>query len=249
MPVDLPDFTSSVVVANSFTLLHTFTKGAPAAKVWTLTVPAATVVLTYGALIVTVVVTTTPSKQPLCVQVHDPTVATSPRFCAPFGLIHLLATTVLTNAYQAVVPLASIAGHPLQLTVFLQGTNKGKVLVYGLTTNPGVGLRADGRAHPMGFNARGAAFTAATGTIVPTPASPLRVLLRSASLADSVAASVLSLTATVNAGTRTLLSAQNGAANVVWDAGLLCDPGTAVKFTSTAGAATRNVAVTYDLVV
>lgn len=56
-----------------------------------------------------------------------------------------------SNGYwQAIVPFYNIIGHRILLTFHQSTANKCQVNVWGLTQNPGIQLRSDGRTYPIG---------------------------------------------------------------------------------------------------
>ena len=193
MPNDLQDWSepSSIIAAltgvlrfsNAYTLLHTFTKGTPASTKWSFTVPAATVTLNYGALFLVLKTTGVLTHQPYCAQVHDPTVAQSPSFVSAFNLTSRTFATAGGNIYQAIVPIASVTGHVLKINVWLSSAATGQLIVYGLTSNPGVLVRPDGRTYPQGvWGATVAHKTVGAVILLTPPPTPLRALIKTVSL-------------------------------------------------------------------
>lgn len=160
------------------------------------------------------------------------------------------------GVWQAVVPAsrgvtATSSTFGRYLTVWFSKAGKGSIAVYGLTGNPGVQLRPDGRAFPMGAFSTGTVF-ANNGIVaaIAAPTSPLRILLQSLVLRGATPTATGDAYGTIaGATTRRLLWATGKG---IWvrepHGGVLLDPGTALELTS---GSSHYVALsaTYDLVV
>lgn len=187
----------------------------------------------YSALYV---VTTCSPRTALCVVVTPKTSLGATWFsltCAPCTLRPLSSS----GSYAGVVPTGNVGGGQLDVIVYLDGTGDAttKAYVYGLTSNPGVLLRSDGRTHPIGAHAAQAQLTTATTKALLSPATPLRLLVKSA-FVTGLASGNAGIVGTIDGtGSATLLRAY-GATSVAheWPDGVLFDPGEPVYLYSTA---------------
>lgn len=142
------------------------------------------------------------------------------------------------------------------------------IMIFGLSKNPGMQLRPDGRAYPLGSQVAGAAVAGLTSvTLITAPATPLRVILRSLTIAGNWQNSAKRATvrfavqATIGGNTQAVLNAiasgtggGGGTADIEWESGLLCDPDTAVtcvisSMNGTPANESADAYAIYDLVV
>jgi hypothetical protein len=151
-----------------------------------------------------------------------------------------------TALQQTIVPLLNRTGKPCYADVYWQGTASSvDYYVYGLPSNPGVPMRSDGRAYPVGSHVSWTAVGTSTDTnaLVAAPPSPLRVLIQSVQCAvvsftgtGETALKITSITVTVNGTGEGLLivpAAHGGVSNVVApEGGILCDIATEVELHS-----------------
>jgi hypothetical protein len=171
------------------------------------------------------------------------------KFVAPFG-------PASQGVYRALIPLASLAttttSGTLSVTVYLSNSTGATFMayaVYGLTNNPGVQLRSDCRAYPLGATPAGHFMASGTtGVIIAAPASPLRIMLRSATAISETAGLAYVTWTNTNTGIVVAATGTAGSNTVEFDSGLLLPPATALKIKRTV---TGNAwgFVTYDLVV
>lgn len=264
---DTPDWTGTSQVSNvpgtvlatgdALTFLGTLAFATSTSKEWV--IPATKIGRTLGAL---QVVSTSPNAA--CVVVRpEPTevvYTASPTFVAPFGPIPTSSTY-----RQAIVPIANLATDRLYVTAYFTASSSGTLLAWGLTANPGVPMRADGRAYPMGSRIRWTAAGTATDTspIIPAPTAPLRVLIQNANVTvvgwtgtAETALKVASITVTLGGDATTGIAIvgcanpDSNALTVAPPGGILCDPGTEVRLHARAVPHPYCYAtVAYDLVV
>lgn len=198
----------------------------------------------YGAIVVECRPTLN-SKVPLCATVISTpgTGALKGRFTASFQPISKTGTTVTT--WQAVVPVATRPTARITITTYYS-TTSGKVAFsfYGLTSNPGVQMRADGRTYPMGVFMGGTEYASgASHNIIAAPAAPRRIMLRSLFVSAGVTTAawkLLKVNATVRGTVQPLAwinygPGQPGQVSLGWDEGLLLDPATTVTITVPSG--------------
>lgn len=225
------------------------------------TIPAITVKSNYGAVLVLAYNNTaTTITTPVTVAVES-TASGNRKWVAP----------LLSNGTfpQATVPGAFDGGYAITVTVYYATAVAGKtvVLATGLTSNPGVQLRSDGRAYPIGSHGASSQAGTTPVNVVAAPTSPLRILVKSMSVESSwlvgtkLGARRANLYGTINGASVTLLTAvaaghQAASGNATLDppGGILLDAATSLTVASTAvnGTAANFIArasVTYDLVV
>lgn len=182
------------------------------------------------------------------------------RFGAPFKI-----AGAATELQQAVVPFENRTGEANYVDVYWQGTASSvDYYVYCLTSNPGVQMRSDGRAYPIGSHTSWTAVGTSTDTnaLVPAPPSPLRVLIQSVQCSvvswtgtGETALKITSITVTVNGSGEGLLivpAAHGGVSNVLApEGGVLCDIATEVELhaRTTERHPFGYACATYDLVV
>ena len=225
------------------------------------TIPAATVKTNYGAvLLLAYNNTATTITTPVAVAVES-TASGNRRWVAP-----LLANGTFA---QATVPGAFDGGYAITVTVYYATAVAGKtvVLATGLTSNPGVQLRSDGRTYPLGSHGASSQAGTTPVNVVAAPTSPLRILVKSMSVESSwlvgtkLGARRANLYGTINGASVTLLTAvaaghQAASGNATLDppGGILLDAATSLTVASTAVNGTpanfvARASVTYDLVV
>lgn len=180
------------------------------------------------------------------------------RFVAPFG-----SRTVVTSdgAQIAVIPIGLVtSATTATVSIYTSGAGASAVGIWGLTENPDVSLQADGRAYPLGnLNGTGTIFknASATAAVVSAPTSPLRVLVKSASLVTGTATGHVGNLQVIQAnGTKTLVVAYQVKGGVAVNSeppgGVLLDPGQGVDlkaFTNGTTTVSGTAVVHYDLVV
>ena len=264
--VDVQNAAGTVIATgNAIDFLVKFTKTTTVGsivEVVTFTAPKV-----YGALLV---VLTTPKTGvvPYCALAYDSSMASSHGWVPTFVAAFANGRPGQTAQYQAVVPFANDAGDKCTVSVRMSGTSKGTLTIYGLTRNPGVALRPDGRAYPLG--ALGASKQAGTTAVaLVTTTAPLRPLVKTLSLsATFLESSALyrvmkaKVYGTLNGATVTLLQVvaaglQTSSANSAreYPGGFLLDAGSSVEVIAggvVGTSATNLVALadlTYDLVV
>lgn len=136
-------------------------------------------------------------------------------------------------------------------------TGEGSVDVWGTTANPGVSMRNDGRAYPIGsVPFTEATASASSGTVFAAPTSPLRVLLRSLNaVVRAPTGTLVAITGTVNGASANLgaLIAGGTAGSYMAPrdlaAGRLLDEATPIKWSSSAAVSFLYVDGDADLVV
>lgn len=169
---EIVNVTKAAIVNFSGTLIQTgdlitvlATHGAAtASKTWSFS--KSTPTHTYGAVLIRVLASS--GGPPLCVRVVT-------NFTG-IGLVAPFANSL--GGYIAIVPFFNEqVGTTLTFTVYFTVTSTGTAYAYGLTSNPGVNLRSDGRTYPIG--AHSLTHNVTTGAIlVPAPPPPLRILLK-----------------------------------------------------------------------
>lgn len=247
--VDVQNAAGTVIATgNAIDFLVKFTKTTTVGsivEVVTFTAPKV-----YGALLV---VLTTPKTGvvPYCALAYDSSMASSHGWVPTFVAAFANGRPGQTAQYQAVVPFANDAGDKCTVSVRMSGTSKGTLTIYGLTRNPGVALRPDGRAHPLGSLSGGTvAASNATVTLVAAPPAPLRILVAGLNI-DSTSPTGSGLLYGIMNGGYAFLIRQRGHGSTPYPVppgGILLDPGTALKLQSFSA---HYVAaqVIYDLVV
>lgn len=180
---------------------------------------------------------------PVCIKVQDITApvgtVTWPIFIAPVGP----GTPVTT-----IVPCANAPGDTLRVSIInqtgavLDAVNK--MAVYGLTSNPGVQLRSDGRACPIGSHNFWVTGVTSGITLIPAPTSPLRIMLRDIEVSTTANIGVVNEAT----GQQVLYVYANRTVQRHWENGLLLGPGHALNLV-VGGTGHLGVHGTYDLVV
>lgn len=218
-----------------------------------LTIAGTLVKKSYAALLVAVY--TSSAGTPLAVSAWDATDKSShtwsPTFCAP-----MTKGPTPGAKYVGIVPFANEPGDAITVEVWSTLAGPGfDIAVYGLTRNPGVQLRSDGRAYPMGSFRATLTFTGpAIKTLVAAPPAPLRVLVLSASvaIASHGTSDYLMMGATGEPLFLAVAGTPSGgtAASVAPPGGILLPPHTALALNmQTTSITTRAVAAAaYDLV-
>jgi hypothetical protein len=153
----------------------------------------------FGALLVVMMHASTVAYIPYCASVQ---VATAFRhsafagypvaFTGPFGPPAELQTGVLVNT--CIIPLGTLATtattSKMKLRVWSTSTKVAALSVYGLTSNPGVTIRGDGRAFPVGaLHAYATSLATGTTTVIAAPATPLHILISGIKLHGATTAS------------------------------------------------------------
>lgn len=150
--------------------------------------------------------------------------------------------------WEAVIPGAYNEGHSLGAIIYFPSGTSGTVNIgiVGLTSNPGVQLRSDGRAYPIGSHVAASAVTGATATVIAAPSGSLRIMIRSIMFQANTKASggFPSITCT----TYGIIARMGTAGNIMhtWESGLLLPLGKAVKY-SAAIAVNAGWSISYDL--
>lgn len=211
------------------------------------TIPGATVKRTYAAVLV-VAVTASTAARCLAVVSNRTTSNSYLRAGAPMAQSPGASSVGVS---QGVVPVPVTAGKGLAVTVLMAAAGTVTITVFGLTRDPGVPLRPDGRAYPLGSLTFHATKTAAGAVdAIAAPASPLRILLSSLDVIGAPTANAR-VTATVGGSARTIskvFGAQLRDTPRIGPQGLLLDSGTALVLTLTAAKPVHAYG-TYDLVV
>lgn len=229
---------------------------AAASATWNTTIGGSSVVKSYSALVVIVHSTTT--KIPYCVAAWDASLKAlhgyAATFVAPFRSLPGATTKKL---YQAVVPIGNEPSDNLALKIAWKTATKGTVTVYGLTGDPGLQIRSDGRCFGVGAFP---AYTTSTGggTLIAAPPAGLRILLTSLTIAASKATHIEHVTVAAKVSGATMVfqvpvSTTSGAAVTsvpvnLPEGGQLLDEATALTFGSYTGAVSGVIAATYDVV-
>lgn len=149
---------------------------------------------------------------------------------------------------QCIVPVQSNPGESLDVECFFNGVNSDAVAVYGLTVDPGISVRSDGRAYPIGrFFASSFNSTAGNTTLIAAPGAGLRLLLASIWGGTTTTTGPLLITVhgVVSLGPIESVAAFQGASPVP-PGGLLLDTNTAVLMQGSTG--TTAGAISYDIV-
>ena len=229
-------------------------KGTSGKAVWTLAIPGSVVKKSYSALVITVNSTT--SKLPYCVAAWDATLKTMHKRAGVFVSAFQKLPTGTAKQYQAIVLMANEPGDSLGFKIVWKTATKGTVTIYGLTANPGLQMRNDGRAYPVGtFSAYAANDTSGTTTVI-TAVATLRILVKSVVLAGYAATAETTptqLKATINGTTGTIGQVYQTTAGQtvsldIGDEGLLLDVDTALVLANAAGTKYQSCSVVYDLV-
>ena len=247
MATDTPDWTTTVAVAGDESkLLLTKTQAVVAGTVL-VTIPGTAVKVSYAALLITAQHTTGNGFGFTCVGVEPKSTGAVPLpwFVAAFGVF----PGVDEGLGRVVVPCSTVAGQQITLHLFTSVTTHSTLVirVWGLTTNPGVQLRADGRAYPIGqFKTRGASGAAGTVGVAAAPGSTRRLLIQSLNMA------AITTTCQVKIGTDTVLELPPSSTGVTvsktFPGGLLLPHDTGI--TLVAAAADFHAAdATYDIVI
>lgn len=183
-----------------------------------------------------------------CAAIYDETIATpgqqrSPRWAAGAGPLG-------TGRFQIVIPSSTKVGATALARVFWSEAIAGTMYVWGLTQDPGVKLRSDGRAYPIGSLSATLTVTGTAGTVIPAPPAPLRVMLCSLSMAN-YGQTIIQIRSKRFGVTRRLAFAGGNPgtpATPEWRRGLLLDPAVPVTMIASLKDAIF-IAATYDLVV
>lgn len=213
----------------------------------TKTFAGATVKFPYGALLVTYY--NDEAGEAYALFAHAGTAVTYPTrpgYIASFGTLVVVGTPPPV-LQQAIVPISCTKGTPLTLRIYKHariGSGGGTFKVYGLTSNPGVQLRSDGRTYPIGSRNAWATGVTISITLIPAPVSPLRVMMR-----DLFVSTTSNIAVVLETGGQQLLYAySNRDLYRQWESGLLLGPGHTVKLTI-GGTGHAGVSCSYDLVV
>ena len=175
---------------------------------------------------------------------------------ASFG-DHITHGTTVDSSLTAIIPAAVVTGETLFITLYAATIiSVVGIFVLGLSQNPGILVRADGRAYPLGRYLSHVGGT--TGVLIAAPLAPARILL--ASLDGLFQGSSATTTAGLNifgvingATTRVLRMSVDNKSPVKWSkplppSGQLLDPGQALKF-ATVLQLQNTMMASYDIVV
>lgn len=173
--------------------------------------------------------------------------------CAP------LRQFVTTSVWQAVVPIASSPTENLTIDIYTSASHTYTIDILGLTSNPGVQLRSDGRAYPIGSHSAQFGSVTRTATLV-TVASPLRVLVHSIVMPSGYQNTNLLfgiLKGTKNGSATTALATwvqdktgTRSAGLAIPESGILMDAGgDLVQFSSSSPSHIAQGTINYDLIV
>lgn len=212
----------------------------------TVTIPAATVKHTYSALVVNAYPAGAVTAH--CVEAISNATGTGLSLVTSAPMGGAPGTSI--GGYQGVVPVPIDSGKEVKVSVYVSSNVTVTVVVYGLTANPGVQLRADGRAYPLGSLSKlVTTLTAGTGTVLSSTASPLRYMVKSVMAFDTATGSFVQVTGTVGGSTVFLAVAGKGqTALFSTPSGLLCDINTRINYYN-GSAHYMKLSVSYDLVV
>lgn len=197
------------------------------------------------------VTTNTTADLPVCV-LSTPVVTNAPLYLqatAPF----CPAGAGTNPPYLAYLPANVSAGEQVEvMTYYASGGNKHIVYVWGLTGPPPVQMRSDGRVYPPGWrSAWSRTTTSGAYTIVASPPSPQRIMVRSAALLGGKTAHGFLIMEVKTSAVD--LALYPGLQSVVWTppGGKLLDPSTSVYLSqsSTGTAGQISVSLDYDLYV
>lgn len=192
----------------------------------TKTFAGATVKFPYGALLVTYY--NDEAGEAYALFAHAGTAVTYPTrpgYIASFGTLVVVGTPPPV-LQQAIVPISCTKGTPLTLRIYKHariGSGGGTFKVYGLTSNPGVQLRSDGRTYPIGSHRKFQTLSGTSSVIVATPgSSTLRIMLRRVTAYNNLAAGY----AVVYDNTTRLFTVPGlQPLSERWESGLLLEPG------------------------
>ena len=155
-------------------------------------------------------------------------------------------------------PARNFLGDTVKITLsFTSALTGGQIAIYGVRSIPGIGMRADGRTHPLGSIWGGSQGVAAVGatTLVFASSAPSRFLIKSVSLAVGAGpnGNAAYLYGTLGAAVAILASGVSGSAAgatmaIEWESGILLDPATGIVLQSSQ-ATYIAAAVLYDIVV
>lgn len=248
--------TTVVEIGNPQHLIGSFSNPATTgAASYYHTFAAATVKFPYAALMITAV--TDNNGLSKCVLAYAGTKATDPQiatYSAPFGPAPV-SQVPPPVVRQCILPMSCQTAKALTIGIYKTtptGPGSSTWYVYGLTRDPGVKLRSDGRAYPIGSRMGSYVGGLASGSLIAAPAYPLHIMLSSlVGTWSSPTGANMEVTATVQGSTYALLRpVASGGMNRHWESGLLLDAGTALDF-SVSGTGPPFVwfEASYDLVV
>jgi hypothetical protein len=158
--------------------------------------------------------------------------------------------------WQAIIPCGNGTGQ--QIDVFAFATTAlgalAKCTVFGLTSSQSP-FRSDGRGYPLGARLGFAATSGVTvATVVAAPASPLRILLKTAQICAfrPAAAGFTTLIGTISGTSVAILSAFNSPSasspSLSFEGGLLLDSAKGLTISGNQATSSALATVTYDLV-
>lgn len=216
----------------------------------TFTIAKTKITNTYGALLILV-------QGPTLLCAHALSVSQlavmNSRFVAPGGKA---LTTSIAMQCQAIVPGVYNAGVDQMITLYFASADVGNVTVFGLTKNPGVQLRPDGRSYPIGSRhiSVGWFATSTLHTIITAPTSPLRIMVRSIQFfhGGTVTGNQHIIASTGSVLALTYVTKGPVSISRKWDDGFLLDSGATIKggaFTGTSTGQDGFVTIDYTLVV
>ena len=250
--------TTIVVVGNYGKTFAAITDGTGiTARKIRYTIPAATMSETFSVIRGSLVgIGPSPSFvkfAPVAVKVTSPTTTNTYGWVAPVG--QTSTTTTTASRGEFIVSGSFDKGQDAYLDAYFVNTVRTlRGGIRGLTSNPGVQLRSDGRAYPIG-SLRATVTITGAGNVIAAPTSPLRIMLRSLSIVPANTASTGITQFVVTGGSqdvgRAMLQPTKGVVVPFmrnWDAGLLLPAGTALTY-SRVGTNPAFVTVDYDLVV
>jgi hypothetical protein len=207
------------------------------------------------------IVVATSTGIPYCAVVTNLTVSAGSVVPTPFIAAFVNKGTLFpTTRFQCVVPVCCGPGDTLQVTIYLSTTAVTVTTsVFGYTSSSTPQLRSDGRCIPVGAlgGVLSTGTVVGTGTVIPAPAAPLRVLMKDIFITGGATTTGVSngnlnfiVNGTTCGGPGMGGGTGVGSPNSYNDAsGILCDVATAVTFfTGTVSQQGVTVTVMYDMV-
>lgn len=229
-------------VGDKPVLLATGTLTATATD-FTISVPSTKVTLTFSAI--QIVATCSPTIKILCAVVSS--AGLDNQSVAAFGPPQQVPpVSVAKHQATAIVPVAIKSGSAIVINLYAAKMAGLPYRVLGLTSNPGVQLRSDGRTYPIGSHTAEWQSTAGgTDTLIPAPAAPLRIMLRQLILSATSSTTYFN----AHAGTTVKLGylVGGGLMDRQWDSGKLLPVNTALTVSPTAGKVSAYA--DYDIIV
>lgn len=200
---------------------------------------------TYSSLLGVITYVVATSATVVCMTAQPKYTSTAPIWCTALG------KGPTGYNWTGILPIASLPGETLTVVFYAATPFAGQLTVhlYGLTGNPGVQLRSDGRTYPIGSLRGEGAGTSGGQTIVAAPTSPLRIFVRDLYVTGVSATRWTHIDGQQGGSRLTLLGvAGGGSLAQTYPSGILLDPATNLGVSGTS-AGFHVAGATYDLVV